>query len=38
MPLRPAWTAYIVPQSINIKGLNQQLGMYEIAFFRGGLN
>ncbi|MGP8201501.1 MAG: hypothetical protein ACLQU4_18580 [Limisphaerales bacterium] len=38
MPLRPAWTAYIVPQNIDIKGLNQQLARYEIAFFRGGLN
>jgi hypothetical protein len=38
MPLRPAWTACIVPQSINIKGLNKQLAKYEVAFFRGGLN
>jgi hypothetical protein len=38
MPLRPAWTAYIVPQNIDIKGLNKQLARYEIAFFRGGLN
>jgi hypothetical protein len=38
MPLRPAWTAYIVPRNIDIKGLNKQLARYEIAFFRGGLN
>jgi hypothetical protein len=38
MPRRPAWTAYIVPPNIDIKRLNQQLGKYEVAFFRGGLN
>jgi hypothetical protein len=38
MPRRPAWTAYIVPQNTDIKRLNKQLGKYEVAFFRGGLN
>ena len=38
MPRRPAWTACIVPQSADIKRLNKQLGQYEVAFFRGGLN
>jgi hypothetical protein len=38
MPLRPAWTAYIVPQNIDIKKLNKQLAKYEVDFFRGGLN
>jgi hypothetical protein len=38
MPRRPAWTACIVPQNIDIKRLNKQLGKYEVAFFRGGLN
>jgi hypothetical protein len=38
MPRRPAWTAYFVPQNIDIKRLNKQLGKYEVAFFRGGLN
>lgn len=38
MPRRPAWTACIVPQNIDIKRLNKELGNYEVAFFRGGLN
>ncbi len=38
MPRRPAWTACIVPQNTDIKRLNKQLGNYEVAFFRGGLN
>ena len=38
MPQRPAWTACIVPQNIDIKKLNKELGKYEVAFFRGGLN
>jgi hypothetical protein len=38
MPQRPAWTACIVPQNTDIKKLNKQLGKYEVAFFRGGLN
>ena len=38
MTHRPAWTAYIVPQNIDIKRLNKQLTNYEVAFFRGGLN
>jgi len=38
MPQRPAWTAYIVPQNIDIKRLNKQLAKYEVDFFHGGLN
>jgi len=38
MPQRPAWTACIVPQNIDIKRLNKELGKYEVAFFHGGLN
>jgi hypothetical protein len=38
MPQRPAWTAYIVPQNIDIKRLNKELARYESAFFHGGLN
>ena len=38
MPRRPTWTAYIVPQNTDIKGLNKQLGRYETDFFHGGLN
>jgi hypothetical protein len=38
MPGRPAWTACLVPQKTDIKRLNKQLGKYEVAFFRGGLN
>jgi hypothetical protein len=38
MPQRPAWTACIVPQSTDIKKLNNELGKYEVAFFHGGLN
>jgi hypothetical protein len=37
MPRRPAWTGYIVPQSVNIKKLNEQLSQYERDYFRGGL-
>jgi hypothetical protein len=35
MPRRPAWTAYIVPQNINIKELNAKLAQYEWQFFHG---
>ena len=38
MPHRPAWTAYLVPQNIDIKRLNKQLAKYEVDFFHGGLN
>ena len=38
MPRRPDWTAFIVPQNTDIKRLNKELGKYEVAFFRGGLN
>jgi hypothetical protein len=38
MPQRPAWTACIVPPNADIKRLNKELGKYEVAFFRGGLN
>jgi hypothetical protein len=35
---RPAWTAYIVPQHIDIKRLNKKLAQYEVDFFHGMLN
>lgn len=38
MPHRPAWTAYIVPQNVDIKRLNKQLARYEVDFFHGQLN
>jgi hypothetical protein len=38
MHRRPAWTAYIVPQNIDIGRLNKQLAKYEVDFFHGGLN
>jgi hypothetical protein len=38
MAHRPAWTAYIVPQNIDITRLNKQLAKYEVDFFHGGLN
>jgi hypothetical protein len=38
MPRRPSWTAYFVPQHADIKRLTNQLGRYEVAFYRGGLN
>ncbi len=38
MSHRPAWTAFIVPQNIDIKRLNKQLAKYEVDFFHGGLN
>lgn len=38
MPHRPAWTAYVVPQNIDIQRLNKRLAKYEVAFFHGGLN
>jgi hypothetical protein len=38
MPVRPAWTAYILPQQTDIKKLNKQLARYEDDFFHGRLN
>jgi hypothetical protein len=38
MQRRPAWTAYIVPQNIDINRLNKQLARYEVDFFHGQLN
>jgi hypothetical protein len=38
MPQRPTWTAYIVPQKVDIKRLNKQLAKYEVDFFHGQLN
>jgi hypothetical protein len=37
MPQRPAWTGYIMPQSANIKRINEQLARYEHDYFRGGI-
>ncbi len=37
MPQRPVWAAYIVPQQVDIKVLNQKLVAYETAFFQGRL-
>ena len=37
MPQRPAWAAYIVPQQVDLKKLNQELSVYETEFFRGQL-
>jgi hypothetical protein len=37
MPERPAWTAFIVPQGVNLKKLNEDLAKYEALYFRGGL-
>jgi hypothetical protein len=36
MPLRPAWTSYIMPQGVNIKKLNKQLSQYEHDYYHGG--
>jgi hypothetical protein len=36
MPLRPAWTGYILPERVNIKKLNQQLTQYEQNYYYGG--
>jgi hypothetical protein len=33
MPQRPAWAAYVVPPSVDIKKLNQRLAAAEAAFF-----
>ena len=38
MPKRPAWTAFIVPPTADLKGLSKQLKVDEIAFFQGKLN
>jgi hypothetical protein len=35
MPNRPAWTAYIIPQQVDIKALNKQLERYETDYFHG---
>jgi hypothetical protein len=37
MPNRPAWAAYIIPASVDIKKLNKQLVHFEEEFFRGQL-
>jgi hypothetical protein len=37
MPHRPEWTAFIIPQEVDIKGLNKQLERYEEDFFHGKL-
>lgn len=37
MPQRPGWTAYILPQQVDIKKLNKQLERYEDDFFHGKL-
>ena len=37
MPKRPAWTAFIVPPTADLKKLNKQLKKYEDDFFHGGL-
>jgi hypothetical protein len=38
MPVRPSWTAYIIPQQTDIAKLNKQLARYEDDFFHGKLN
>jgi hypothetical protein len=38
MPVRPSWTAYIVPPQTDIPKLNKQLARYEDDFFHGKLN
>jgi hypothetical protein len=38
MPIRPSWTAYIIPPQTDIKKLNKQLTRYEDDFFHGKLN
>jgi len=37
MPKRPAWTAFIVPQGVDLKKVNQELASYEVSYFHGGL-
>jgi hypothetical protein len=37
MPRRPIWTAYILPQNVDIKALNKELEHYEDEFFHGHL-
>jgi hypothetical protein len=37
MPSRPAWTAFIVPPTADLKKLNKQLKTYEDEFFHGKL-
>ena len=35
MPTRPAWTAYIAPQKVDLKKLNKELARFEEDFFHG---
>ncbi len=35
MPRKPAWAAYIVPQFVDLKTLNKELGSYEDGFLHG---
>jgi len=37
MPQRPAWTAFIVPPSVDLKKVNKELAKYEKDYFHGGL-
>jgi hypothetical protein len=37
MPKRPAWTAFVVPPTTDLKKLNKTLKKYEDDFFHGGL-
>jgi hypothetical protein len=37
MPKRPAWTAFVVPQSVDLKKVNEDLATYEASYWRGGL-
>jgi hypothetical protein len=37
MPRRPAWTAFIVPPTADLKKLNKELKKYEDQYFHGGL-
>jgi len=37
MPKRPAWTAFIVPPTTDLKKLNKQLKKYEDDYFHGQL-
>lgn len=38
MPHRPAWTADILPQNVDVKKMNKHLAKLEFDFFHGGLN
>jgi hypothetical protein len=37
MPIRPDWTAFVVPPSTDLKKLGKQLTKYENEFFHGGI-